>query len=65
MRSRKCYGIIVDEMSDISRAEQASLCLRYVYNGETKETFASFYPVSSRKGKVLYELVKTAVNNSS
>ena len=26
------------------------------------ETFASFYPVSSREGKVLYELVKTAVN---
>ena len=59
--SSEYYGIIVDETSDISRVEQVSLCLRYVFNGETKETFAGFYPTASTEGEVLYELVKTAI----
>ena len=37
------YSIIVDETSDISRVEQVSLCLRYVVEGETRETFAGFF----------------------
>ena len=61
VRSSEYYGIIVDETSDISRVEQVSLCLRYVFNSETKETFAGFYPTASTEGEVLYELVKTAV----
>ena len=56
------YGIIVDETSDISRTEQVSMCLRYVIDGETKETFAGFYKMDSMEGEVLYELVKEAVS---
>ena len=56
------YGIIVDETSDISRTEQVSMCLRYVIDGETKETFAGFYKTDSTEGEVLYELVKAAVS---
>lgn len=54
VRSSEYYGIIVDETSDISRVEQVSLCLRYVFNSETKETFAGFYPTASTEGEVLH-----------
>ena len=56
------YSIIVDETADISRTEQVSLCLRYVFAGETKETVVGFYTTASTEGEVLYELVKTSVN---
>ncbi|XP_046858818.1 sucrase-isomaltase, intestinal-like [Xenia sp. Carnegie-2017] len=55
------YGIVVDETADISRTEQLSLFLRYVFNGETKETFTGFYSTKSTEGEVLYELLKTAI----
>ena len=38
------------------------MCLRYVIDGETKETFAGFYKTDSTEGEVLYELVKAAVS---
>ena len=38
------------------------MCLRYVINGETKETFVSFFATASTEGEVLYELAKTAIN---
>ena len=62
-RSSDYYGIVVDETADISRTEQVSLFLRYVFNSETKETFTGFYSTKSTEGEVLYELVKTAVSN--
>ena len=42
-RSSVYFGIVVDETADISRTEQVSLFLRYIFNGETKETFTGFY----------------------
>ncbi|XP_046856212.1 zinc finger MYM-type protein 1-like [Xenia sp. Carnegie-2017] len=60
-RSSDYYGIVVDETADISRTEQLSLFLRYVFNGETKETFTGFYSTKSTEGEVLYELLKTAI----
>ena len=62
IRSSGYYGIVVDETSDISRTEQVSLFFRYIYNGETKETFTGFHSTSSTEGQVLYELVKTTVS---
>ena len=57
------FGIIVDETSDISKTgRQVSMCLRYVIDGETKETFTGFYKTNSTEGEVLYELVKAAVS---
>lgn len=52
----------MDETSDISRTEEVSLCLRYVNNGETKETLVGFFATASTEGEVLYELAKTAIN---
>jgi len=51
------YSIIVDETSDISNKEQVSVCLRYVHNGETYETFIGFYETKSAEGEVLFELI--------
>ena len=59
------YSIIVDETSDVSRVGQVSLCLRYVVEGETRETFAGFFATESTEGEVLYELVKKAVTSLS
>ncbi len=63
VKSSGHFSVIVDEMSDISRAEQVSLCLRYVIEGETQETFAGFFATESTEGEVLYELVKKSVTN--
>ncbi|XP_068692664.1 zinc finger MYM-type protein 1-like [Montipora foliosa] len=62
VRKSGYFGIIMDETSDISRTEEVSLCLRYVINGETKETFVGFFATASTEGEVLYELAKTAIN---
>ena len=48
----------MDETSDTSITEEVSLCLRYVFNGETKETFVGFFATASTEGEVLYELAK-------
>ncbi|XP_028412600.1 zinc finger MYM-type protein 1-like [Dendronephthya gigantea] len=63
VKSSGHYSVIVDETSDISRAEQVSLCLRYVVEGETRETFARFFATESTEGEVLYELVKKTITN--
>ncbi|XP_068703729.1 zinc finger MYM-type protein 1-like [Montipora foliosa] len=62
VRKSGYFGIIMDGTSDISRTEEVSLCLRYVINGETKETFVGFFATASTEGEVLYELAKTAIN---
>ena len=61
-RSSDYFGMVLDETADISRTEQVSLFLRYIFNGETKETFTGFYSTKSTEGEVLYELVKTAIS---
>ena len=48
----------MDETSDTSITEEVSFCLRYVFNGETKETFVGFFATASTEGEVLYELAK-------
>ena len=37
--------------------EQVSICIRYVLEGTTKETFLGFFDTENTEGKVLYELV--------
>ena len=63
VKSSGHYSIIVDATSDISRVEQVSLCLRYVVEGETRETFAGIFATESTEGEVLHELVKKAVTS--
>ncbi|KAL9979781.1 hypothetical protein ACROYT_G017496 [Oculina patagonica] len=57
------YGIIIDETSDISRAEQVSFCFSYIANGSKKEAFVGFRATKTTDGATLYELVKTVINN--
>ena len=40
----------MDEISDVSRTEEASLCLSYVISGETKETFLGFDGAANMMG---------------
>lgn len=42
LRSAQYYTIIADETKDISKIEQLSMVLRYVYNCKTYERFVSF-----------------------
>lgn len=58
VRCAGCLSVIIDETTDISRLEQVSICLRYVYQGITKETFVGFYETASTDGESLYKLVK-------
>ena len=62
VRSSEHYSIIVDETPDISRSEQVSLCLRYVFEGQTLETFVGFFTTVSTEAEVLYELVKKQIH---
>ena len=62
VRSSEHYSIIVDETPDISRSEQVSLCLRYVFEGQTLETFVDFFTTVSTEAEVLYELVKKQIH---
>jgi len=58
------YSIIVDETSDVSRVEQVAICLRFITEGETRESFIGFYATPSTKGSVFYELVKNVLGEA-
>ena len=62
VRASGWHSIILDKTSDFSRTERVSLCLSFVLNGTKKEAFIDFNSTKSTKGEVLYELVKSAVN---
>ena len=61
VRSSEYFGIIMDETSDISRAEQVSLCLSYLLGGEKKEAFVGFFKTNSTTGEDLYNLLCEAM----
>ena len=42
--------------------EQVLICILYVFEGTTKETFLGFFDTENMKAKVLYELVKKVFN---
>ena len=50
------FALIMDETSDISRAEQVSICFRDVLDGKTLETFVGFFQRSQLKGKFFLNL---------
>ena len=52
-------------VADISNIEQASLCLRSVYNGIIQEKFVRFIPVHDRFGANLANLLLKEVTNLS
>jgi len=50
-------------LADIANIEQASLCLRYVYNGIIQEKFIKFIPVNDRSGAGLANLLLKELAN--
>ena len=62
VRDSGWYGIIIDETSDLSRAEQVSFCLSYIANGSKKEAFVGFHATKTTDGETLYQLVKEVIN---
>ena len=62
IRDSGWYGIIIDETSDISRAEQVSFCLGYIANGSKKEEFVGFHATKATDGESLYQLVKEVIS---
>ena len=58
VQESKHSSIVVDETSDICRTEQVAVCLRYVFEGDTGESFVGFYSTPSTEGETLFELVK-------
>ena len=57
VRASEEFGLIMDETSDISRAEQVSICLSYLLGDERKETFIGFYKTKSTTGEALHDLL--------
>ena len=45
------FAIIMDETSDISKTEQVSLCLSFVFEGVKKEAFVGFFSTKTTDGK--------------
>ena len=42
VQSAQFYTLMADETKDVSKSEQLSMVLRYLYNGSTYERFISF-----------------------
>ncbi|CAF2168304.1 unnamed protein product [Rotaria magnacalcarata] len=55
------YTVLLDETTDISNVEQASLCIRYILNEQIHEKFLMFIPVSDRSGACLANLIINTV----
>ena len=56
------FGIIVDETTDISNDEQVSLCLRYIHEGITFESFVAFLSTKTTDGETLFNLIRDTLN---
>jgi len=67
----KCFSVLVDEASDVSRVERLSLCVRYLDNIERneinnyvlKEDFLQFVPVNSTTGQNLATVILDTLKN--
>ncbi|KAL4127184.1 hypothetical protein QTP88_011381 [Uroleucon formosanum] len=70
----KCFSVLVDETTDVSRVEQLSLCVRYLDNNLNiekneinnyvlKEDFLQFVPVNSTTGQNLATVILVTLKN--
>ena len=53
------YTIMADETKDISKSEQLSLVLRYLYNGNTYERFLSFIRCDELNSDAIFSYIMT------
>ncbi|KAL4122845.1 hypothetical protein QTP88_015112 [Uroleucon formosanum] len=70
----KCFSVLVDETTDVSRVEQLPLCVRYLDNNLNiekneinnyvlKEDFLQFVPVNSTTGQNLATVILVTLKN--
>ncbi|KAG0716828.1 Zinc finger MYM-type protein 1 [Chionoecetes opilio] len=55
-RAAKIYSFLMDETTDISHTEQASMCVRYVHDDEIKKLFIEVCDVESTTDEELETL---------
>jgi hypothetical protein len=51
------FSIQMDSTQDVSAMDQASICVRYIFNGDIKELIFAIVQVKNSIGKELYELL--------
>ena len=57
IRACKYYSIMVDETSDITNQEQATICIRYVKDLECHEEFLGLYAIDDTTSETLFKIV--------
>ena len=57
LQSAQLYTVIADETKDVSKSEQLSLVLRYLYNGSTHERFISFTKCNELNSEAIFSYI--------
>ncbi len=57
VKEAKFYAIIADETPDMSKTEQLSLLVRFVWNGEVEERLLAMMPMHETTAEALFEAV--------
>ena len=63
VQSAHFYTIMADETKDISKSEQLSLVLRYLYNGITHERFISFTKCDELNCEAIFSYIMTGLRD--
>lgn len=58
------FSVMADETKDISKTEQFSVVVRYYFQGELKERFLGFTPLTYIDGKSLFSHIKSILFKS-
>ena len=57
------FSVIMDETADITKTEQVSICLSFVYKGVKKESFIGFFDTKKTDAQTLLDLLKNAIES--
>ena len=67
INSAKCFSVLADETTDISRKEQMSICIRYIVSEDNvfvlKEDFVTFVHVEKTTGDYLSNAIISSLKN--
>ena len=61
LRTARYFTIIADETKDISKSEQLSLVLRYVFNGNTHERFISYTNCAELNAEAMFTYITSGL----
>ena len=61
LRTARYFTFIADETKDISKSEQLSLVLRYVFNGNTYERFISYTKCNELNAEAIFTNITSAL----